>query len=472
MTQPGNSPTYSRGHALKHLVNHLIASLPSAPQGAGDDQLGLVYLGNVHDSIPRLLILDQGLRLEERCVWQIMRICIIDPGRPASLLTQQQLAAQCGVDIKTMRRYLHALRANRWITHCARIHGRGTVWALHDEPLSLADTAVLDPGYTPFIHECSASNIKRLRELGCAVFRTLCTDTAHGHDYSQPVTQLEQMARRFSALETATAPTRATGNDCHQALPISGKLFFATDSLVGTNREIFPVHNGKVIHNRAICPTKNEEVIHNGENFPVASENISTAEENSSHAENFSNAHARSSNYLNNKNINTKTTTTTKTNYQNPVREGINSTAAPITNQATHQAHQQRQPRPRFKPLDTYPDWVEHLRWPQQIKPAERQMMLPALCAHDQANAQYLLNYLIDRLKAGKCGDAPAVPNPVGYLCQIAALHAKGELVESSWGTRRQHQVQTEPVSESKQMEKELAMDRMSQLKQQMGWRR
>src|SRR3990167_6290332 len=155
-TQPNPGPQ-GRVQMLKRFVDSLINSLPERA-GAAEDQFGLVYLGNVHDAIPRLLILDQGLRLEERCVWQVMRISITDPGRPASLLTQQQLAAQCGVDIKTMRRYLHALRANRWITHCARIHGRGTVWALHDEPLSLADTAVLDPGYTPFIHECSASN--------------------------------------------------------------------------------------------------------------------------------------------------------------------------------------------------------------------------------------------------------------------------------------------------------------------------
>ena len=472
MTTPGNSPAHSRGHALKNLVNHLIASLPTSQQGAGDDQFGLVYLGTVHDSIPRLLILDQGLRLEERCVWQIMRICITDPARPASLLTQQHLAHHCCVDRKTLRRYLYALRANRWITQCAKIHGRGTIWALHDEPLALPDTLLLDPDYMAFIQECGRSDIKRLREVGAGVLGTLQRQTANGLDYSQPVTSMEQIALRMSALEEVSQPLSSNS-------ATSG--FFAIGSQNSTNIEggaNFPIGQPRVIRCGANFP--NVEKFGYGEICPTPEEKFPHEEENSPHTESFPgsrahgfNAHVRgSNNYLNNKNI--KTTTTTKQTNQGSAREAADSATTPNTPPETRHTSQQHQPRPHYKPLEAYPDWVEHLRWPKQIKPAERQMMLPALCAHDQANAQYLLNYLIDRLRAGNRGEAPAVPNPVGYLCQIAALHAKGELAASSWGTRHPHQTHAKPEdkTDSTPMDKDLATERLSQLKQQMGWRK
>ena len=489
MTPPGNSPAQSRGHALKNLVNHLIASLPSSQQGAGEDQLGLVYLGTVHDSIPRLLILDQGLRLEERCVWQIMRICIIDPARPASLLTQQQLAHHCCVDRKTLRRYLYALRANRWVTQCAKIHGRGTIWALHDEPLALPDTLLLDPDYMAFIQECGRSDIKRLREVGLGVLRTLQHQTAIGLDYSQTIGPLEQVARRMAALNEVS-PSQSTDSSSRQVV---GGLsmhsdFYAINAQIRPNLEHganFPIGSNEVIHNGANFPTA--DMTRYGAKRPTLEEKFPHAEENSPQTENLVNAHthahglnaqARGSNYLNNKNKYIKTTTTKHTN-QDSAHEAADNITEPNTFPENRQTPQRRKPRPRLKPLDTYPAWVENLRWPQQIKPAERDMMLPALCAHDHADAQYLLNYLIDRLRAANRGEAPAVPNPVGYLCQIAALHSNGELAASSWGTR--HPSQTQPTLKPKdktetmlmsQEDKDLAIERLSQLKQKMGWRK
>ena len=479
MTPPGNSPTHSRGHALKNLVNHLIASLPSSQQGAADDQLGLVYLGTVHDSIPRLLILDQGLRLEERCVWQIMRICITDPARPASLLTQQHLAHHCSVDRKTLRRYLYALRANRWITQCAKIHGRGTIWALHDEPLALPDTLLLDPDYMAFIHECGRSNIKRLREVGTGVLRTLQHHTANGLDYNQPVSTMEQIARRMSALEEVSQPLKLDADSVFSGFFAIGS--HSQNSQIRSYREHganFPIVQDKVIHSGANFPIVDNSGY--GANLPTPEEKFPHAEENSSRSENLSyahtpgiNFHARGSNNYLNKKIYIKTTTTKQTN-QDPARDAAEKFSAPNTPSEIQHTPQQRQPRPHFKPLEAFPDWVEQLRWPQQVKPAERKMMLPALCAHDQVNAQFLLNYLIDRLGAANRGEAPAVPNPVGYLCQIAALHAKGELAPSSWGTRHPHQAQTkqEDKTDAKPIDKDVANQRIRELKQHMGWQK
>lgn len=399
---PGRSPQ-SKGHALKQFIDTLVNSLPTRAQG-NDDQLGLVYLGNVHDAIPRLLILDQGLRLEERCVWQVMRISITDPGRPASLLTQSQLSRQCCVDIKTMRRYLHALRATRWITRCAMVHGRGTVWALHDEPLSVADTLLLDPGYMQFINECAHGNHKRLSELGQAIFTTFQEDVAHGHDYSQPVTQLEQAARRLDAL-TETPRQNAIST------------FFATPPSTHENssnierREKFPVDN-----RREIFPTQ-PDLSTVGK---ISLRGKSVREENSSLAGNLS---CCSSNSLENKDLYKNTTATTN----RPPIEIQGNTREENFSRRTEPARQ------------TQPDWTKQLQWSSQLKEQEKLLILPVLTASGVSfeTAQYLLNYLTDRLAAAKRGDAAAVPNPVGYLIQLSKLHAQGQLQPSSWGLRK-----------------------------------
>lgn len=404
-----NPGPQGRVQALKRFVDSLISSLPERA-GATEDQFGLVYLGNVHDAVPRLLILDQGLRLEERCVWQVMRISITDPGRPASLLTQHQLASQCCVDIKTMRRYLHGLRATRWITRCALVRGRGTVWSLHDEPLALADTLLLDPGYLQFIEECALSQQKRLRELGRGILDTLREDTRQGRDYSQPVTQLEQATRRFDALtRIETSETSTVGGS-------SGFFAIAPE---------FSAQNSSNFEHREIFPMGSE--LSTAGKFSLCGKFV--PEEKSPCAENFP-VRGSSSNLNNINNLNTTTTTKTNLNPSNtPTREEKFSAADKFS-----EAQPTRQPLATIRSF--HPDWVARLKWPTRLKEAERLLVLPALTARDFETAQYLLNYLSDRLQAASRGETRPVPNPVAYLIQIAALHADGKLMPSSWGLR------------------------------------
>lgn len=364
-----------RGHVLKRFVDALIQSLPEKKQSsarvAEEDSFGLVYLGNVHDAIPRLLILDPGLKLEERCLWQIMRVNITNPAQPTTLLTQCQLAKLAAVDVKTVRRYLHALRAARWITGCALVRNRGTIWALHDEPLSVADTLILDPAYLQFIEQCARHTQKRLRELGRGVQDSLTQEVQKGGDYSQPRMSLDQMALRLDALEGQ--PRKRSASD-----------FFALR-----------------------CPEHTREVIHSRANFPMDDLTGKFALPHFS-KENLS----CSSNKLN---INNKTTTTALEKFSRQDKAGY--------------------------------AWLDNLRWPKALTAQERTQVKPALAAHDPENAQYLLDYLSDRLQAARNRCAAPVPNPVAYLIRISAMHRQGELLPSSWGLREKHR----PESGSKQ---------------------
>ncbi len=430
-SQPGSQ---GRVQALKRFVESMVTNLPERA-GATEDQFGLVYLGNVHDAIPRLLILDQGLRLEERCVWQVMRISITDPGRPASLLTQSQMASQCCVDIKTMRRYLQCLRATRWITRCAMVRGRGTIWSLHDEPLALADTLLLDPSYLQFIEECALSQQKRLREIGRGILDTLRQDIRKGQDYSRPATQLEQAALRLDAL-IQSSPTVSHEN-------IIGGGYFAIAPNIGQqnssnseHREICPMGG-----DGEICPTEPE--LSTTGKFALCGKFV--PEEKSPSAENF--PACSSFNYLNNIN-NLNTTTTTKTNpilVNTSTREEKFSKPDDFSESSSTSAPTEPTELTKSNAGSAHPEWVAKLKWPTRLREAERRLVLPALTAQNYETAQYLLNYLSDRLQAASRGEARPVPNPVAYLIQIAALHASGNLMPSSWGIR-----DAKPTTETK----------------------
>jgi hypothetical protein len=254
------------------------------------------------------------------------------------------------------------------------------------------------------------------------VLQTLSSEIAQGHDYSQPVTQLEQMAQRMTALEHVTAPNHPSPNPT----TIHAGSFFAISQQLTSDREIRPVKNTEVIHNREI--------------FPVTAEKFST-EEKSPCVENFPVRVRGSSNYLNKKHKDIKnTTTTTKTNLNpsnTPTREEKFSAAEKFSEtKPTHPS--------QSNTLSPHPDWVAHLQWPLRLKEAERLLVLPALTASDFDTAQYLLNYLADRLQAASRGDARPVSNPVAYLIQLAALHAEGKLLPSSWGVRKSKPTSTE----------------------------
>ncbi|CBL45349.1 hypothetical protein HDN1F_35530 [gamma proteobacterium HdN1] len=435
----------SRGHALKQFIDSMIQSLPtgSSKNSHSDDQFGLVYLGNVHDSIPRLLVLDQSLRLEERCVWQVMRVGIHDPARPASLLKQSELAEQCSVDTKTIRRYLHALRATRWITRCAMVHGRGTVWALHDEPLSLADTQLLDPGYLQFINECARSKHKRLQDLGQSVLDMLEADIAYGHDSSQPATQIEQAAKRLDAL--AKTPRKTSSGSFFAAFPGSQSDQKRSNF---ERREIFPVDNSRT-------------------NFPIT--HLSTGKISLSSQDKFPYGDNLScSSSKNNKYIYKNTTTTNTDLDKTNTREDNFSSTDKLSS-----------PSPKFQPPQPLqpPHWADQLNWPKALREREKQHAL-AILTSPQMNlesAQFLLNYLSDRLTAAQRGEAKPLSNCVAYLSKLAEKHRSGDLQPSSWGLREIRQpaaipVEFKPTTPEKRdpHTREVALKNLAELRQKV----
>ncbi|WP_308873979.1 helix-turn-helix domain-containing protein [Thiothrix subterranea] len=101
-----------------------------------------------------MLYEDPILEPLERNVWAIIKLHAMDGNSVTAFPTYEELMLRCQVGSKaTISRALAILRATRWLTICksklrdGKGRVRGNIYALHDEPLQLAETLALDSDY-------------------------------------------------------------------------------------------------------------------------------------------------------------------------------------------------------------------------------------------------------------------------------------------------------------------------------------
>ncbi|MEW8074167.1 MAG: STY4528 family pathogenicity island replication protein, partial [Candidatus Thiodiazotropha sp.] len=108
----------------------------------------------------------------------------------------------------TIARAIAILRASRWLTLCGRLRKasgrfRGNVYALHDEPLPLADVIHLDGDYMDFLNKAVSHGHARVRTVAKGVLASIDEDVRGG----QNVCALEHPIER--RLQSAVS----TGNE-------------------------------------------------------------------------------------------------------------------------------------------------------------------------------------------------------------------------------------------------------------------
>jgi len=171
----------------------------------------LLFLGNWHESFPRLIFEDPILEPVDRNVWAAIRLKSSN-NRATSFPSYEELQASCNISGKaTIARAIAILRATRWITLCKRVrkNGRnaGNVYALHDEPLPLPDTMFLDTEYVPFLEKAAATHHHpRAREVCRAVLETIETDVGMNRDIMAPESGLNRRAEALNTLEQVSTP--------------------------------------------------------------------------------------------------------------------------------------------------------------------------------------------------------------------------------------------------------------------------
>lgn len=196
-------------NTLKLHISHAAGILAENPVAGVKEREAeqILFLGSCHDSIPRLLIQDRTLNATEKLAWQHIRISVTDPHRPSVMPKITELMGLLDCSKPTAIRAVQVLRMMRWVTLCQEVRtakGRncGRIFALHDEPLSLADTLTLDGDYLEFINDLALSSNSRLQILSVGVLEHIDTQI-EDNDFNVLIgrTQLEQAAARIEATQ-------------------------------------------------------------------------------------------------------------------------------------------------------------------------------------------------------------------------------------------------------------------------------
>ena len=205
-------PIRPETHALDAYIEATVDRLLSSGTRGGQDD-ALLFLGNWHDAMPRLIFQDPVLQPVDTRVWGVIKIAATGTG-PTAFPTYKHIAKTANVGSEaTVARSMAILRATRWLTLCRRVRDRqgrfrGNVYALHDEPLPLVDTLHLDQEYVQFLEQCLQHAHARVREVAEAVLGTIEDDVAAGRVVTEPV---NPMGQRLESQHTLHGPDEAQG---------------------------------------------------------------------------------------------------------------------------------------------------------------------------------------------------------------------------------------------------------------------
>lgn len=178
---------------IQHTLSKMTARIVQKAQSGvvANEQSGLLYLGNVHDAIPRQLYMDKRLSPLDKTAWVMIRL-YAQQNEGAVFPTYEELQLQLAsphsgkASRETVSRTLLMLRLTGWLSLCKRVRDdggrvRGNIYAQHDEPLGLRDAEHFDPGWLDVVaHACQHGN-KTIRLTALSVLGEIKQDTSMRH---------------------------------------------------------------------------------------------------------------------------------------------------------------------------------------------------------------------------------------------------------------------------------------------------
>lgn len=191
-------------YALDALIRETLAR---GRRSGGNTADALLFLGNRHHAFPVVVVHDPILEPVDKLVWMVICQAAQATGTRAVFPSYADIARLANVSsTSTVSRAIAILRATRWLSLCARnreANGRfgGNVYALHDEPLPLADALHLDPGYMAFLEEAAGHHHARVRRVVQAVSTSLDQDIRSGKDVLAPVNPMERRLEALHAIQ-------------------------------------------------------------------------------------------------------------------------------------------------------------------------------------------------------------------------------------------------------------------------------
>lgn len=181
----------------------------NGPSDTEEESGGLLFLGNAHETVPQALLLDPHLGHIEIVGWQMIRL-LAGSDRVTSFPTYEQLRRLLRpgpgktASKATVARMLFVLRLTRWLSLCSKKrdkhNGRiiGNVYALHDEPLSPEDAAMLDPDYRQFVHHCLKHENPVVRKVAQSIHQAFDESDSPDCLFDRRARRFEEMNAEFS----------------------------------------------------------------------------------------------------------------------------------------------------------------------------------------------------------------------------------------------------------------------------------
>ncbi|MEL0585494.1 MAG: STY4528 family pathogenicity island replication protein [Candidatus Thiodiazotropha sp. (ex. Lucinoma kazani)] len=170
--------------ALDALIQETISRAEVSTQAEPADTL--LFLGNQHQAFPTAVIKDPVLAPVDKLVWMVIMLEVRETGDSTAFPGYAGIAEMANIASRsTIARAIAILRATRWLTLCGRIREasgrfRGNVYALHDEPLPLADAIHLDSDYMVFLKQAVSHGHARVRAVAQGVLCSLDEDIRAG----------------------------------------------------------------------------------------------------------------------------------------------------------------------------------------------------------------------------------------------------------------------------------------------------
>lgn len=150
--------------------------------------LGFLFSGQSQEVVPRRLLLDNRLTPLERNAWQVFRFMLQGQGvvTPRYEDLQPYLSSvpyRASASRETIARVLTMLRLTRWLSLVSRgrdqLSGRlqGSLYVLHDEPLTPAEAIELDQDYLMLVGHCLSHATKAVRIVAQHISEEIRQDT-------------------------------------------------------------------------------------------------------------------------------------------------------------------------------------------------------------------------------------------------------------------------------------------------------
>ncbi|MFD1802156.1 STY4528 family pathogenicity island replication protein [Mixta tenebrionis] len=177
---------------IAHTLEKMNARLATKPlHEDGRIRSGLLYTGNVHDAIPRRLLLDTRLSPLDKLGWMMIRL-YAQNNEGAVFPTYDELQLQLASPGKgkasreTVSRVLLMLRITGWLSLCKRVRDeygrvRGNIYAQHDEPLTFRDAETFDPRFLDTVVDACRSKNKTISQTAREILEEIKSDPTMRH---------------------------------------------------------------------------------------------------------------------------------------------------------------------------------------------------------------------------------------------------------------------------------------------------